>query len=247
MMQGLFGRRSAVIGGIATAVFALGAAGPAMADSSSLLSTVSSVASTTTSTVVGTTSSALATASSLASGVSSSTASAAVAGGASASQCTTPTLTQPFLAWGDSNWYALAPGESFDSFDGTGWTLANGASIQTNTLQDGTTGNVLDLPGGAVAVSPPVCVEASYPTARTMISSTPGSAVAVGVSYLNSGRVELSGLISSSGSGFNPSNPFNVHPGNLSGWQLVQFVFVGIGVNSDDQLYNFYVDPRMSD
>ena len=28
--------------------------------------------------------------------------------------CANPLLTQPFLAWGDSHWYALAPGETAD-------------------------------------------------------------------------------------------------------------------------------------
>src|ERR1700733_5298612 len=65
------------------------------------------------------------------------------------SSCTAPTLSQPFLAWGDTNWYALAPGETADDFAGAGWTLKGGAKIVTATLEDGTTGSVLDLPGGS--------------------------------------------------------------------------------------------------
>src|ERR1700733_8620297 len=69
-----------------------------------------------------------------------------------------PLLTQPFLAWGDSNWYALAPGETADAFGGAGWGLTGGAKVATTTLKDGTTGSVLDLPRGSTAVSPKVCL-----------------------------------------------------------------------------------------
>jgi hypothetical protein len=85
---------------------------------------------------------------------------------ADATSCTTPTLTQPFLSAGDTNLYTLAPGESADSFDGSGWTLLGQAKIVSTRLADGATGNVLDIPGGSVAISPPMCVDLTYQTSN---------------------------------------------------------------------------------
>jgi hypothetical protein len=162
--------------------------------------------------------------------------------------CSSPQLSQPFLAWNDTNWYTMAPGETPDNFNGNGWKLTNGASITTTQLADGQTGSVLDLPSGALAVSPPVCVESDYPTARTMIDTTPGAEVAVGVYYAggnSSAKLQRSGDIQGNGAGWTASDPFNVNPGTLPGWQLVQFIFDSTGVKGHAQLYNFYIDPRM--
>src|ERR1700746_3017074 len=70
----------------------------------------------------------------------------------SPSQCVEPTLTQAFLYAGDTNLYTLAPGQVPDNFAGTGWVLSGGASIKRTTLEDGSTGNVLDMPSGSQAV-----------------------------------------------------------------------------------------------
>ena len=72
---------------------------------------------------------------------------------ATSTTCTEPTLYQPFLPFGDENWYSLTPGESADNFAGTGWTLGGGATIVTTTLYDGAQGSVLDLPTNAKAVN----------------------------------------------------------------------------------------------
>jgi hypothetical protein len=165
-----------------------------------------------------------------------------------ASNCSDPTLTQPFLAYGDQNWYALAPGESADNFDGTGWTLNGGANLQSQPLDDGSAGSVLDLPSGATAVSPPICVDSDYPTARTMSRSFGVANLAVGVSYANqpgSPPLQISGLIPLGNSNWSPSGNLQVHPGNRNGWQLVRFIFANLGVLGHAQLYNFYIDPRM--
>ena len=79
------------------------------------------------------------------------------------SACSEPSyaFSQPFSSVKDSNWYTLAPGQSVNSFDATGWTLSGGAKLVTTTLADGSTGTVLDLPAGATAVTPPMCVSAA--------------------------------------------------------------------------------------
>ncbi len=165
------------------------------------------------------------------------------------SACTNPQLSQPFLSAGDNNWYAIVPGQSPDSFNGGGWTLSGGAHITSTRLQDGQTGPVLDLPSGSIAVSPPMCVATDYPTARTMVRDVVGSeGIHTFVSYAGTKTAtnpQNTGQVHGKGTGWTLSNPFQVHPGNLPGWQMVQFTLVPGGKTSDFQIYNFYVDPRM--
>jgi hypothetical protein len=222
--------------GAAILVAALSASPALAAPSSAALSAVSSSSST-----------ALAAAATAAAqaALPSTAASAATATANNASNCSTPQLSQTFLTWGDQNWYTFAPGESADNFAGNGWTLGNGANITTTTLVDGSTGSVLDLPTGGYAISPPVCVESNYPTARTMISEQSGI-VGVAVTYAGLGNLQPSGIMTANGGNWAPSNLLQVHPGSQPGWQLVQFVFGYLGGTSA-QLYNFGVDPWMSD
>jgi hypothetical protein len=163
-----------------------------------------------------------------------------------ASTCTAPTLTQPFLSAGDSNWYTLAPGETPGSFGGSGWTLSGGASIKTGQTS---TGSVLDLPSGSQAISPPMCVSADYPTARTMVRDVVGSqGVQVLVAYAGTktqSKAQNVGQVHGQASVWTVSNPLNIHPGDLPGWQLVRFTFVPGGKSSDFQVYDFWVDPMM--
>jgi hypothetical protein len=162
------------------------------------------------------------------------------------SACSPPALTQPFAPAGDSNWYTLTPGETPGSFSGAGWTLSGGASIKAG--QAGT-GSVLDLPSGSQAVSPPMCVASDYPTARTMVRDVAGSqGVHIYVAYAGTktaGQAQDVGQVHGQQSAWTLSNPFNIHPGNLPGWQLMRFTLVPDGKSSDFQVYNFYVDPHL--
>ena len=160
--------------------------------------------------------------------------------------CIDPDLTQPFLSAGDSNWYTLAPGESAGSFGGTGWTLSGGASITAG--QNGS-GSVLDLPSGSQAISPPMCVASDYPTARTMVRNVVGGeGVQVSVAYAGTktaSAAQTVGQVHGQRSAWTLSNPVNIHPGNLPGWQLVRFALTPGGKSSDFQVYDFWVDPHM--
>jgi hypothetical protein len=164
------------------------------------------------------------------------------------SMCSSPQLSHPFLSSNDTNWYTLAPGETADNFDGGGWTLSGGAQIITTQLADGQTGSVLDLPSGSKAVSPSICVASDYPTARTMLQNGPGANIAFAVSYAGTpswDKPAPAGGIKGSGTNWSISSPFQVHPGNLPGWQLVRFTLASNGKGSDAKIYNFYIDPRM--
>jgi len=164
------------------------------------------------------------------------------------SACTPPTLSQPFLTAGDSNWYTLAPGESADSFDGTGWTLTGGAKIVQTQKPDGTTTSVLDLPSGSRAVSPVMCVTSDYPEARADVRSLlGGGGVALSVSYDGTttwGNPQHTGDLNGPGNAWGLSGQANIQPGNRTGWQLVQFTLQSNGNNNEYQITNFEVDPH---
>src|SRR5450755_2724446 len=164
----------------------------------------------------------------------------------SAADCMMSTLSEPFSAYGDTNEYAFVPGQVFDSFTGTGWTLSGGATIQTSTLADGRTGSVIDLPANAEAVSPPMCVQYNYPNARAMIRNTSGSQyVALGAQYAGTSSPVYAGKFSAAGSGWSASNTVKTNPGTQTGWQLVVFTLIGSDKACEEQVYNFYADPRM--
>jgi hypothetical protein len=165
--------------------------------------------------------------------------------------CPGQTFSQPFAGLGDDNYYTLVQGSSFDS-PSEGWALHNGAAIVTSTGPDGSSGGALDLPSGAYAVSPPVCVTLQYPTARAWVEGVQGpGGVVVGVYYAGSRPVGLpvALLTAPQGAGWQLSKPFQVRPeltGAEEGVREVRFVFSSVGRGSDYRLSGLYVDPRMS-
>jgi hypothetical protein len=174
----------------------------------------------------------------------------AASSGLTPSSCTNPLLSQPFASFGDSNYYTLMPGESANDFTGTGWTLSGGASVVKTTLADGATGRVLDLPSGSEATSPLMCVNIAMPTARTMIRNVVGSeGVFFYVAYEGTntwGNPQNTGQVHGQQTAWTLSDPVNLQPSNLPGWQIAQFTFVAGGNPqnpSDFQIYNTYVDP----
>lgn len=161
--------------------------------------------------------------------------------------CTDPTFGQPFQGLGDQAYYTLAPGESDSSFTGDGWILQNGANITAATLADGSTGDVLDLPSGSLAVSPPMCIAANYPTARTMVRNVSGGGgVAVFVTYAGTStwtRARNGGNAHGKGNAWGLSDKVSLQPSNTPGWQVVRFALAPDGGHNDYQVYDFYVDP----
>ena len=158
-----------------------------------------------------------------------------------------PALTEPFAAWGDTDQYALVPGQALDSFTATGWTLSGGASIESTTLADGTSGPVLNLPAGAEAVSPAMCVDYDFPDARMMVRNATGiQDLNLYASYAGSGTKVNDGYSTTGqGTGWTPSPILQTDPGTSTGWQLVVFTIQAPSTATNTQVYNFYVDPRM--
>ena len=94
-------------------------------------------------------------------------------GKTAAASCEGQTFTQPFEAFGDSNYYTLVSGSQFAGPEEE-WTLTGGAKIVAGSHPDGSVGGMLQLPKGAQAVSPPTCVTLMYPTARMWLAGYRG-------------------------------------------------------------------------
>jgi len=164
-------------------------------------------------------------------------------------QCSQPEYVQPFLAAGDSNWYTLPPGESYNSFTGQGWQLSGGAKIVTTTLANGSQSSVLDLPSGSKAVSPIICVTSEYPTARALVRNVKGAeGVFFYVEYEATNtwnKAKNTGQIHGNNSEWTLVTPVNLQPEHTAGWQPMRITLVPGGQTSEFQVYNLYVDPRM--
>ena len=117
----------------------------------------------------------------------------------------------------------------------------------TTTLADGSIGTALDLPVGSIAVSPPMCVSADYPAARTMVRDIAGPpSIHLYVAYTNTPSwekpIEAGGIPGNTQ--WTDSPPLQLHPGNLYGWQQEVFTLSNNGKATDAQVYNFYVDTH---
>ena len=166
------------------------------------------------------------------------------------SLCPSSSFSQPFLSAGDDDWYTLVGGQTADNFDGSGWTLTDGASVVPND-GGGNAGTVLDLPGGSTAVSPPTCVTADYPRARTMVRDLEGSkGIKVSVEYADAGsdswtEPKNAGRVDPEGTDWTVSDPLRLKPDKGPGLQTMRLTFDARGKSSRFQIYNLYIDPRM--
>ncbi len=166
------------------------------------------------------------------------------------SQCSEGSFSQPFRSLKDSNYYSLAPGQSESGFNGSGWTLSGGAKIVTTKLPNGSAGTVLDLPSGSKAVSPLVCVTKDYPVARAYVDNVVGSeGVFFYVSYQGTNtwtKPKNTGQIHGQNGAWEAVTPVNLQPENTAGWQPMKITLEPGGKTSDFQVYDLYLDPRLS-
>jgi hypothetical protein len=164
--------------------------------------------------------------------------------------CPGQTFAQQFEAFGDTNYYTLVQGSQFNGGP-EGWELMSGAKVVEGTRPDGTTGGVLDLPSGAVAVSPAVCVTLQYPTARAWVQAVAGGGgITTGVYYAGAKATgQVVGQLTGAKNGeWGLSESFEVKPeltGAQEGVREVRFVFANTTKGSDFHLSGLFVDPRM--
>jgi len=159
------------------------------------------------------------------------------------SDCSHGAFSQPLLGFKDKNLYTLAPGGNFEG--PTSWELTRGASIQS----DGSRGGVLDLPSGAQATSPPLCITSDYPRSRMFVRNVDGGeGVSFYVSYLRNGEwttPKNTGRFHGDKDDWTLSGGMNIQPSNKPGWQQARFTFVARGTRSHFQVDDFWVDPKM--
>jgi hypothetical protein len=171
--------------------------------------------------------------------------------GASALECQAPVLSQPFLSLRDNRQYTLAPGSDFSNPAGAGWQFFGGAHIAQAAGPDGRSGT-LDLPSGSTAVSPVMCVDMTYPTARIWAKSIVADGdVTVSVSYAATKTALKPQTVGSVKGGRNAwalSSDVAIRPqlaGKADGWRKVAFILTARSNHGDFQVDNFFVDPRM--
>jgi hypothetical protein len=167
--------------------------------------------------------------------------------------CNTAALTQPFLPWGDTNSYEPVPGGDFEG-SLTGWTLSGGAHTVSGSEPYAVTGSLgnasLALPAGASAQTPPLCVNAAYPTFRFFAhNDTLPSTLLVTVVYRTPAGLTIAvpvGVVGTS-SDWEPTLPMltgSVAEGALSGGTAeIALRFTAIAGTSE--IDDVYVDPRM--
>jgi hypothetical protein len=74
--------------------------------------------------------------------------------------CENPLIEHPFAQYGDNLDYVLAPDGNFNA-SVAGWQLAGGAKVVATDK-----GRSLQLPKGATAISPSMCLDLNFPTFR---------------------------------------------------------------------------------
>jgi hypothetical protein len=178
-----------------------------------------------------------------------SAASAAYSYSGDTSWCEAGQFSQPFLSLKDTNWYERAPGFGANGYEG-GWTLEGGASIATSEV-GGSVQQVLDLPSGAKATSPVLCVQSNYPTARAVMRSVlGGGGVGVLVGYQGQAswtKPQAAGAYKGSAKEWTVAPAMNIKPyAGYEGWQPMHIVLEGQGKGLDYHVSQLYIDPRLA-
>ena len=173
--------------------------------------------------------------------------------------CPTPTLLQPYELLGDSRWYELAPGASFE--DGAaGWTLKGGTTLVAGNepwyLNSATDKSSLSLPPRAVATSPVMCVDITYPTFRFPVRSLDPAGqtdLDIEVRYPDAADSSWKKVRTESGKledGWRITSDVDLKPDTYSGeagQRRVVFRFSARGKLGDPgwRIDDIYVDPRL--
>jgi hypothetical protein len=175
---------------------------------------------------------------------------AQAAGAVAPAVCPGQLFSQPFAGFEDLRYYVLAPGGEFNGPSSEGWTFTNGGHLASATRPSGNAGGALDLPAGATATSPPICVTLAYPAARVWLNGVSGEkGVSVAVSYAGTvSELEPKGVGKvTSPRGTWTLGEFNVAPrlaGKEEAPREVRFVFTA-RKGSESLLYDLYIDPRL--
>jgi hypothetical protein len=166
------------------------------------------------------------------------------------SVCNT-SASQPFARWGDTSYYVLVPGGSFES-GATGWKLSGGAKVaagnETYYVHSARDRYSLYLPAGSQATSPPMCFAAGDWNARFFTAGSGTLRVKVVVKSLLGVLSILDGGTVSSGSSWKPSPELRLTLTNVCGLVATDSISLRFvpantaGIRIDD----VYLDPWRS-
>jgi hypothetical protein len=164
-------------------------------------------------------------------------------------ECVPAAMSMPFVGLGDLRTYVLAPNGNFSDMSGGGWRFTGGATVVSATRPVVGAGGVLNVPAGATALSPLMCVDLDYPTARTWTAGT--GSLDINVVYPDSKKglspKSVGSVVGLKTGSWKLSSDFDVRPqigGKYAGWRRVAFQLTNTS-KSSIQLDDFYVDPRM--
>jgi hypothetical protein len=173
---------------------------------------------------------------------------------ASAPNCTSQALSQPFLPWLDPAHYTLAPNGGFEN-RASGWTLTGKASVvsgnETFYVRSRSDTRSLKLPAGSSATSSSICVGIEYPTLRLFArnAGAASSTLRVEVLFEDAAGNVLSAPIGTltAGTSWQPTVPMvigaNLLPLLPDSKTPVAFRFTPQGSGGDWRIDDVYVDP----
>jgi hypothetical protein len=169
--------------------------------------------------------------------------------GASAAACPPQPVAQRFMQWRDPAWYAALPGGGFE--EGTAaWTLTGGSAVAEGNepFYIGTPADhrSLQLPPGASATSPAICIGAGHPTLRLLVrngGSATSSLTVSAVARSVQGETLTVPLAALAARDWSPTAPIPVALNALAPAlpQSVAFRFDAAG--GDWSIDDVYVDP----
>jgi hypothetical protein len=172
--------------------------------------------------------------------------------------CEAPVIERPFVSFGDERDYVLAPGGSFEDGLPAGWSLEGGAGIAAGNepfnLRGLSDSSSLELPAGASATSPTMCVDLDWPTMRFVAIQAAEKDAEIEVEVLYPEAEEKKAtwhgakkFKAKRKDGWRPSDDVKLSPdrgGKFAGGRPVALRFTNISDHGSWQIDNVYVDPK---
>jgi hypothetical protein len=165
-----------------------------------------------------------------------------------------PNTSQAFGDWGDTAYYRLAPGGTFEGT--TSWSVSGGAKTVAGNdpygVVDGT--RSLYLPAGSSATSPSMCFDFGDWHARFMTRNTGATGATLEVDILVRSLLGVlsvldGGTVSADGT-WDPSPEMSATLTNVTGLltltKSVSFRLTARGTGAAFQVDNFFLDPFKS-
>lgn len=177
---------------------------------------------------------------------------------ASRATCEAPLIEQPFLSFKDDRDYVLAPGGAFEDGSLVGWSLEGGAGVAAGNepfnLRGVSDDNSLELPAGASATSPTMCVDLHWPTMRFVASQLGEKDAELEVEVLypeaedkKATWHEAKKFKAKRKDGWRPTDDVKLSPdrgGKFWGGRPVALRFTNTSDGGTWQVDNIYVDPK---